>query len=126
MSKTNSIIPTEESEQAALFDWAGYSGGKYPELSLLYAIPNGGYRHKKTAHDLQRTGLKAGVPDICLPVARGMRHGLYVEMKRQQHGVVSAHQKIWLEALKKEGYEAVVCFGWEEAKGVIIAYLEGK
>lgn len=33
--------PTEDVEQMCLFRWADAQSGKYPELSLMYHIPNG-------------------------------------------------------------------------------------
>lgn len=113
---------TEFQEQAALFEWASY----YPELSLMYAIPNGAKRDIITAVNLKRTGVKSGVPDICLPMAKGKFHGLYIELKKTSGGAVSANQKIWLNALNEQGYRAVVCKGWEQARQVILDYMGGK
>ena len=31
---------SESDEQIALFQWAAYSSGKYPELDLMYHIPS--------------------------------------------------------------------------------------
>ena len=118
-------IPTEDSEQAALFDWAAYSVGKYPELSLMHAIPNGGKRNIVTAANLKRTGVKSGVPDIFLPVARNGKHGLYIELKRIKKSTVSANQKEWIIELENQGYQCAVCKGWEAAREVIIKYFKG-
>ena len=78
----------------------------WPELALLHHIPNGGHRARKTARDLARSGVRAGVPDYCLPVARGGAHGLYLELKRLHGGRVSPEQREWLrvhgQALKAE------------------------
>lgn len=71
----------ESVEQTNLFRWAAYEQGKYPELKLMYHIPNGGSRNRLEAANLKKQGVKSGVPDICLPVARGAYHGLYIEMK---------------------------------------------
>ena len=71
-------VPTEAQEQMTLFSWAAMQSGKYPELNLLYHVPNGGSRHKAEAGRLRAEGVKAGVPDLCLPVARGQYHGLYI------------------------------------------------
>ena len=95
-----------------------------PELGLLYAIPNGGKRAIKTAIALKAQGVKSGVPDMCLPVARGGYHGLYIELKRQKGGVVSETQKSWITALAEQGYKAVVCRGADEAIGTIKEYLQ--
>lgn len=70
-------------------------------------------------------GVKAGVPDLCLPVARGQYHGLYIELKRQRGGRTSDHQSEWLDALSAQGYKAALCYGWEQAAGTIIEYLTG-
>lgn len=99
--------------------------GKYPELNLLYHVPNGGSRHKAEAGRLRAEGVKAGVPDLCLPVARGQYHGLYIELKRQRGGRTSDHQSEWLDALSAQGYKAALCYGWEQAAGTIIEYLTG-
>ena len=119
-------IPTEDQEQMAIFYWAGMAQGAIPELALLYAIPNGGKRAIATAKRMKATGTKAGIPDICLPVARGGYHGLYVELKRVRGGMVSDNQRSWIQALTKQGYKAVVCRGSEEAIRMISEYLEGE
>ena len=42
-------VPTEAQEQMTLFSWAAMQSGKYPELKLLYHVPNGGSRIKAEA-----------------------------------------------------------------------------
>jgi len=116
-------VPTESAEQRALFEWAALQTGNYPVLRMLYHIPNGGSRGKAEAGRFKAEGVKPGVPDICLPVARGGFHGLYVELKRRQHGQISDEQKAWITALSNQGYVAVVCRGWNEAANVIMLYL---
>lgn len=123
MDKAMTIIPTEDEEQAALFDWAARMQARYPELQLLHAIPNGGARHAAVGAKLKRTGVKRGVPDICLPVARHGCHGLYIELKRREHGRVSAEQAAWMDALVQEGYHCALCCGWDAARDVIQRYL---
>lgn len=46
MQKNKMPVPTEAQEQMTLFSWAAMQSGKYPELNLLYHVPNGGSRHK--------------------------------------------------------------------------------
>lgn len=117
---------TENQEQALIFEWAAYNEDKHPELKLLHAIPNGGYRPPKTAAILKATGVKSGVPDICLPVPRGEHHGLYIELKRRKGGALSANQRIWLNALTEQGHMAVCCKGADEAIRTIERYLKCK
>lgn len=115
--------PSEHDEQAALFRWAEANEGAHPELAMLHATPNGGYRPIATAVKMQQEGQKRGYPDISLDVARGKWHGLRIELKRADGGRVSAEQKAWIERLRNYGYSAVICRGAEEAKQCIMAYL---
>ena len=82
----------EAIEQEALFRWVAYYRGYCPDVDLLYHIPNGGRRDAKEAAHLKRQGVRAGVPDLCLPVPRGGFHGLYIELKAGQNKP-TAHQK---------------------------------
>lgn len=119
--------PTESVEQQRLLQWARLAEGAHPELRLLYHIPNEGKRSKAGGRRMVAEGLRRGVPDLCLPVARGGWHGLYIELKRTKGGRVSEEQAAWLRHLREEGYAAQVCNGWEEAARVLEAYLrEGK
>lgn len=112
-------IATESQEQAALFKWAELN-----RINLLFHIPNGGRRDIITASRLKAEGVKAGVPDMFLPVPRGEHHGLFIELKTVA-GTTSESQERWLEALNEQGYKAVVCYGWVEAAAVITNYLKG-
>ena len=112
---------TEDDEQAALFQYASYQ--KEIEWTLLFAIPNGGYRKIKTGIQLKRTGLKPGIPDIFLPVGRGIYHGLFIEMKSEK-GTVRKNQKEWHNALRTQGYKVEVCRGCDQAIKEIQEYLK--
>lgn len=116
-------VPTESAEQQCLFRWAAFQSGNFPELALLYHVPNGGSRKKAEAGRFRAEGVKAGVPDLCLPVARGGYHGLYVEMKRLKGSKTSDEQKAWLSELAAQGYFTALCKGWEAAAKVIEDYL---
>ena len=118
--------PREGAEQATLFNWAGMQSIRYPELELLFHIPNGGKRSKSEAARFKAEGVKPGVPDICLPVARGGYHGLYIELKRRSGNHATDYQRDWLEKLSNQGYKAAVCYGWEEAASMITKYLRGE
>lgn len=115
----------EHAEQAALMRWAMFARARLPELALLYAIPNGGHRHKATAARLKAEGVKRGVPDVCLPISRGDMHGLYIELKAER-GRPTPEQLGWIRALRRQGYAACVCRGWEQARTAIENYLAGR
>jgi hypothetical protein len=114
--------PTEDVEQICLFNWAEYMAGQHPVLSLMYHIPNEGKRSPSTGARMKKMGLKAGVPDICLPVPVSGFHGLYIELKAGKN-TTTDKQDEWLDALKKQGYATAVCRGWEQAATVITKYL---
>lgn len=113
----------EHKNQVALFQWASYQSRRYPELALLFAIPNGGARDKITGKRLKAEGVKAGVPDMLLPVARGAWHGYFIELKAPD-GSPSELQEKWVEDLRAQGYKAEVIYGWMDARDGLIAYLE--
>lgn len=71
---------SEAQEQCKLIKWADKCVQMkiHPELSMLYAVPNGGRRDKAEAAHLKRQGVRAGVPDLCLAVPKGKYHGLYI------------------------------------------------
>ena len=125
MTKQVRRTPTEAQEQKALFEWAGFESGRYPELALLYHIPNEARRSYALGREMKAQGLKSGVPDICLPVPRGDYGALYIELKRRKDGRLSDNQRGWLNGLNRAGNMAVVCKGWEEARDTIIKYLKG-
>ncbi len=87
---------------------------KHPELSVIYANPNGGLRDMGTAIKLKAEGVKKGIPDLFLPLAKNGYHGLFIEMKIEG-GRASKEQKEWIEKLNANGYRAVICVGYKTA-----------
>lgn len=98
--------PTEHIEQVTLINlWDKL----FPEVRI-FAIPNGGFRHKTTAERMKAEGLRAGVPDLFVPEWR-----VFIEMKRQKGGRVSDDQADWLGYLAESGYTCIVAKGYEDA-----------
>jgi len=113
---------TEHKIQSALIKWANLMRHNYPELDMLFAIPNGGWRGKTSGGKMAMEGAKAGVPDLFLAVPLHGKHGLFIEMKAPK-GVVSEKQKIWLKKLSEQGYVCAICYGLDQAIGMIESYL---
>lgn len=113
---------SEETEQINLFRWATFAENIYPELKLMYHVPNEGKRSAATGSRLKQAGLKSGVPDIVLPVARGGYIGLYIELKYGRNKATD-NQKKWLRDLGGQNHLTAVCYGWEQAKNLIESYL---
>lgn len=116
-------VDREGLEQAALLREVGL---RYPAAAdLIYHVPNGGHRLKAVAAKLKAQGVKAGVPDLVLPMARGGYFGLYIEFKAKPpfDAEVSANQHAYINKLTAQGYLAVVCRGHIDALETIRAYL---
>lgn len=118
-------VVSEDASQAQVIAWARRQINAYPELAWLFHVPNGGQRHAAVAAKLRSQGVKAGVPDLCLPVPRFGAHGLWIEMKTEI-GRVSAAQTDWITFLRSAGYRVEVCRSFDEARDVLLGYLDPK
>lgn len=119
------LYPTEEQEQTVVMHWAAMMAGRWPELGLLFHIPNGGKRLKTEAARFRAAGVRSGVPDLFLPCGRGGYHGLWIEMKAIG-GRVSREQEQWRKDLLEQGYMCVVCYGATAAIETIEKYMQLK
>lgn len=119
-------VPPESWEQQQVIKWSQQPSirQEYPELALLYHIPNE-RADKVQAAILKAMGVKKGVPDLHLPIPSGKFHGLYIEMKAMD-GKPEDEQIWWLEHLKANGYACAVCYGWQKATEVLLWYLNLK
>ena len=97
--------PTEHHEQMMLVQWFRR---QYPD-TRIFAVPNGGARSIRQGAALKCEGVSAGVPDLFVAEWQ-----LFIELKRIKGGRVSPEQRDWLDYLKKCGYSAEVCNGFEE------------
>ncbi len=113
---------SEATEQMRVINWSRAYSSDFPELRLLFHIPNGGSRNTLEAQNLKAQGVKAGVPDLCLPVPQDGFHGLYIEMKYGKNKTTEK-QKWWLSELVAQGYKTAVCYGADEAMDCIADYL---
>ena len=113
-----SLIPTEHQEQSSVVKYCTLK--KIP----IFHIPNGSYKSVTARTKSKQEGLKAGVPDLMLPIPNKNHHGLFIEMKRVKNSKVSVHQKQWIELLNKQGYKAIVCYGNNEAIKEIENYIK--
>jgi hypothetical protein len=120
---TRLTCPVEADEQKALFQWARSQEKLRPELKMMFHVANGAYCSEMGRLRLVSEGLRAGVPDVLLPVARGCYHGLAIEMKRVQGGTLKVEQALWLRAFREEGWYSLVCYGAGHAIDVITKYL---
>ena len=112
----------EQELQIAFFEWAKWQERRYPELRLMYHVPNGGHRSKAEAGIFKAMGVKRGVPDVFLPAPRGIYHGLYIELK-SSNGVPSSDQRELLNSLQEAGYFVCVLNSLDKAISITEKYL---
>lgn len=126
----------EHELQSMLMQWAEAAKGGLPWLGLLYAIPNGGSRNPREAKRLKAEGVKAGVPDLHLPVPHRGHAGLWLETKVERIAVRNGkptktrtyqtpEQRVWADALRSLGHKVVVYRTLDEGRDAILDYLEG-
>lgn len=123
---TSPMVPSEYSEQVAIFKRAHLYAKRYPELRFLNGSLNGVRVPIGLAVKCKKAGMREGYPDLQLPVCRGGYPGLYVELKRIKGGKIDPAQKDWAEFLTSQGYMHRFCKGCDEAWDVIINYLNLK
>lgn len=111
---------SEHDEQVALF--AAVKLWKIPELQWLFAIPNGGARHPAVGRRMKDEGVRAGVWDIMLPVAKQGYHGLFLEMKYGDNKL-SPKQEEFGEFVQLQGYCIRVAYSWEQALEILKEYI---
>jgi len=109
--------PLEHTEQVLFVQWARRMG--FP----IFAIPNGGQRHRVVAAKLKLEGVRAGVPDLFLPIPVGEYHGLFIEMKRQTGSGLSSEQKTWKRTLEANGYKVIIGTGAKSAREQTLEYI---
>ncbi len=114
----------EHGEQVVLFRWLDLLTPHWPELvGATYAVPNGGQRSKAVAGKLKAEGVRAGIPDICVPVPSQGFASLRIELKAAKSGALTASQRNRIPMLTSLGNRVTVCHGWEPAAREIVSYL---
>lgn len=114
---------TEAQHQMAFIKWSQQPQirEKWPELKLMYHIPNERKCTPQQGRMFRLMGVRRGVPDLHLPVARGLYHSLYIEMKRPGERT-SDDQDWWQAELMRKGNAVMTCWGWEDAVRAIEWY----
>jgi hypothetical protein len=123
-------LTAEDAEQVAVIAWADSNLDLYPELAWLFHPANGGLRSFQTAARMKLLGVRPGVSDLILLVARGEYHGLVVEMKavsaRGRKGTLQPSQKAFMEFERAAGYCVHICYDRFSAIRALTDYLEQK
>lgn len=114
----------EHDLQVACVEWFRY---QYPRLSKrLFAVPNGGYRDRRTAAKLKDEGVISGVSDLILLKPNDHFHALLIEMKvTEKYSRQSSEQKEWQKELTSlNEYKYVVCRSIDDFMREVNDYLK--
>jgi hypothetical protein len=79
--------------------------------AVAFAIPNGGFRHKRVAAEMKAEGQKAGVLDIYI---LHQRQSYFLEMKSLR-GSLEPEQKVMMARLQAAGAVVAVAKGLDQA-----------
>lgn len=93
-----------------------------PERSVIHAIPNGSFRTKKTAARLKAEGVRAGVLDVFVPVARCGYHGLYIEFKYGTNKMTE-EQNTFASRVQRQNYDVRIFYNGKTAANYLQQYL---
>lgn len=102
----------------------------FPNVAnLLFAIPNGGTRSKKSASMRKYEGAVAGISDLILLYPSGGKSSLCIEMKKPKikgcsAGKQSQEQKQWQKLVTTYGSVYGVCHGLCEFIRLVCSYLK--
>lgn len=112
---------SEDAHQIALFRFYDFAQTMIPELAFAFHPPNGGVRAKQTAYRLKQMGVRAGVPDVLIPIPRSPYIGLAIEMKYGKNKP-TIHQQQYLEMFSSYGWKTAVCYDWTHAAALSCQY----
>jgi len=97
----------EHKIQCSIIEWCAWSHQNFPDIDLVFAVPNGGNRSLSEAVRFKREGVKAGMPDLVLPVSKLGFHSLYIEVKTPK-GKLSKEQQKMHKRLRDAGNAVVI------------------
>ena len=114
----------EQAEQIALMNWASLvKVGEQYLSDLLVHIPNGGARSAVEGAIFKRMGVKAGIPDVLLPMRTEAYGAGWWELKVDRRKP-SDDQLRWHATLRAMGHYVQTYWHWHEAANDILRYLE--
>ena len=115
-------LQPEQAEHINVVNWFHY---QFPELADdFHHFANERRCSAQYGQLLKRMGVKKGVADFFLAFPLHDKAGLWVELKVGKNKLTK-EQEAFLIRKSERGYEAKVVWGFEEAKTIILHYLEG-
>lgn len=121
---SKNTTPLEEDECRTLVEWMDWNGLKFSHMAQETYTKSWKQKAKNTA-----LGVRKGVPDYLVIIpqeksASNLSELIFIEMKRQNGGRLSEHQKEWIEAIKDCCTPVYVCYGADEAIDILSGYIK--
>lgn len=113
------VSHNEDSLQEECVKWFDSTHPQTKEL--LHHSPNEGQRKVYTGARNKALGTRAGRPDLEYNLARGIFHGLFIELKTDS-GRLSKEQSETIALLRAQGYKCEVARSKEEFTKLITEY----
>lgn len=122
-------VPSEAQEQRWLVKWIK---ANWRLKKFVIKTNNEGKRTAIQGHNLKLMGLRVGASDLFLayPNRTRTKAGLWLEVKRNMDYPPSAKktdtwiaEEEFLEDMRSVGFAGDFCYGWEDGKRIIEAYL---
>jgi hypothetical protein len=115
-------LQPEQIEHINIVNWFNY---QFPELKDdLHHFANERVCSVQQGRTLKRMGVKRGVADFFLALPLGGKSGLWLELKVGKNKPTK-EQMDFLARKAARGYEALVVWGFDAAKAIILSYLSG-
>lgn len=116
------MVMSEQQEQILFVEWLRLQP-VFRELEIK--IDNEGKRQPWQGAIAKRMGLHPGASDLFIAKPTHDYHGLWIEMKRRKRYTITPSQIRFCTVMRKQGYAAYICRGFDEARTVTERYLAG-
>lgn len=113
---------SETQIQIQCINWFRQQYRRLYDAGKLIHIANERKCNQRQGKEFKDMGVRRGVPDLCLFMARKGKHGLFIEMKAP-HRYPRPEQKAMMQTLEEEGYQCCVCRSLDEFRDIINNYL---
>lgn len=112
----------EDNQLMRFFQWVRFNENKNPSFQSIYHIANERKATPQAGARLKKKGVRRGIPDVCVPIASGVFHGLYIEFKIKPNKL-TPEQKNIANLLIAQGYCVQIAWSAEEAIKILERYL---
>lgn len=116
----------EHKIQRALFKKWELQARSDERYAAIFAVPNSSRRGAREGARLKAEGMRAGIPDIIVPIPIPKWGILFIEQKRgadprtgKAKGRLSAVQKEWISLLQALGNTVAVSYSFEETEKLV-------